>query len=59
MPQYSFPAAAQRHGSLSQEQQMELMDVLESEGMGEIDAFLGAPMGLSQSQNGMEGIRWD
>jgi hypothetical protein len=35
---------------------MELMDVLETEGMGEIDAFLNAPVGLSQ--NGMEGIRW-
>ncbi|OIW31639.1 hypothetical protein CONLIGDRAFT_572141 [Coniochaeta ligniaria NRRL 30616] len=43
-------------GSLSQEQQMELMDALETEGMGEMDAFLHAPMGLSQ--NGMEGIRW-
>lgn len=52
--QYSFPA--QRQGSLSQEQQVELMDVLETEGMGDIDAFLHAPMGLSQ--NGMEGIRW-
>lgn len=52
--QYSFPA--QRQGSLSQEQQVELMDVLETEGLGDIDAFLHAPMGLSQ--NGMEGIRW-
>jgi hypothetical protein len=52
--QYAFPT--QRQGSLSQEQQMELMDVLETEGMGDIDAFLHAPMGLSQ--NGMEGIRW-
>ncbi|KAB5536015.1 fungal-specific transcription factor domain-containing protein [Coniochaeta sp. 2T2.1] len=57
--QYAFPPTAtaqQRQGSLSQEQQMELMDVLETEGLGEIDAFLQAPIGLSR--DGMEGIRW-
>jgi len=54
--QYSF-AEQQRQGSLSQSQQMELMGVLESEeGLGEIDAFLGAPMGLGR--DGMEGVRW-
>lgn len=54
-PHFAFP---DRHGSLSQEQQMELMDVLETEGMGVMDAFLHAPMGLSQSQSVMEGIHW-
>jgi len=37
-PQYVFPP--ERHGSLSVEQQDELMGVLETEGMSEIDAFL-------------------
>lgn len=53
--QYAFPNPG-RQGSLSQQQQSELMDVLETEGLGEIDAFLQAPVGLSG--NGMDGIRW-
>ena len=35
-----FGFAEGRHGSLSQQQQMELMDVLENEGMTDIDAYL-------------------
>ncbi len=53
--QYSFPQ--ERHGSLSQEQQMELMDVLETEGIGEIETFLSAGMGLGGG--GIDGgVRW-
>jgi hypothetical protein len=45
MPQFHhFNFAPERSGSLSVEQQVELMDVLESEGIGEIDAFLNAGM---------------
>lgn len=42
-----------RHGSLSVEQQSELMDVLETEGMNDIDSFLnlGGP-------GGNAGIQW-
>ncbi|KAH8897694.1 hypothetical protein GQ53DRAFT_778010 [Thozetella sp. PMI_491] len=53
--QYSFPP--ERQGSLSQEQQMELMDVLENQGMQDIDAFLNMGMGLGGS--GVDGaVRW-
>ena len=41
-----MPLDPQRQGSLSQEQQMELMDVLETEGMGDIDTFLSMGIGL-------------
>lgn len=40
MPPYGFLQG--RHGSLSHSQQMELMNVLETEGAGDIDAFLNA-----------------
>ncbi|KIH92860.1 hypothetical protein SPBR_02603 [Sporothrix brasiliensis 5110] len=40
------PVNLQRQGSLSHEQQMELMDVLETEGMGDIDTFLNMGIGL-------------
>lgn len=46
----SFPGEYQfsqrRHGSLSQEQQLELSGMLEAEGMSDIDTFLSATMGL-------------
>jgi hypothetical protein len=48
MNQYNFPGF-ERHGSLSQEQQVELMDVLETQGMGEMDALL---MGLGNGAAG-------
>ncbi|EKJ76724.1 hypothetical protein FPSE_03135 [Fusarium pseudograminearum CS3096] len=38
VPQFDYGFA--RHGSLTQSQQLELMNVLETEGMGDIDAFL-------------------
>jgi hypothetical protein len=44
----------ERHGSLSHEQQLELMDVLEAEGMSDIDSFLN--MGMGQVGNG--GVPW-
>ncbi|EPE10570.1 fungal specific transcription factor domain-containing protein [Ophiostoma piceae UAMH 11346] len=47
-----MPLNPQRHGSLSQEQQMELMDVLETEGMGDIDTFLNMGIGLGGSAGG-------
>lgn len=52
-----FGFAAQRHGSLTADQQMELMNMLETDGVGEINNFLGADM------NGMGGpdgnMRWN
>jgi hypothetical protein len=45
MSQFSLPGF-ERHASLTQEQQMELMGVLESQGMGEMDALL---MGLGDN----------
>lgn len=55
MQQYDFPM--DRQGSLTQEQQMELMSVLETEGMGEINSFLNMDMGLSSE--GLDGrVRW-
>jgi len=66
--QYSFhPGQMERHGSLSLEQQTELMDVLETEGMSDIDAFLNINMGgmgmggpPAQAGNGASGagVRW-
>ncbi|CAK7262918.1 hypothetical protein SEPCBS57363_000301 [Sporothrix epigloea] len=41
------PLNPQRQGSLSQEQQMELMDVLETEGMSDIDQFFTMGTGLT------------
>jgi hypothetical protein len=53
--EYGFPIT-ERHGSLSQQQQMELLDALETDGILEIDTFLQAPLGVNGS--GMEGIQW-
>ena len=45
-----------RHGSLSHEQQLELMDVLETEGMQDIDTFLSiGPLGLAGGAGGQGG----
>lgn len=58
---YSFhPGQMERHGSLSQEQQMELMDVLETEGMSDIDAFLNINLGMGgDARNGAgNSVRW-
>ncbi|KAG6014742.1 hypothetical protein E4U43_006202 [Claviceps pusilla] len=46
---YGFLSA--RQGSLSQSQQMELMNVLETEGVGDIDAFLNGG-------SNMTGVQW-
>ncbi|KAK3688038.1 fungal-specific transcription factor domain-containing protein [Podospora appendiculata] len=48
--QYPFSSQG-RQGSLTQEQQLELMNVLETEGMHEIDAFLNVGMDVN--------IRWN
>jgi len=54
---YQFSHQQQRHGSLSHEQQMELMEVLETEGMSDIDTFLSAGVGLTGG--GVDGSdRW-
>jgi hypothetical protein len=53
--EYGFPNT-ERLGSLSQQQHMELLNALETDGLLEIDAFLQAPPGLNAS--GMEGIQW-
>ncbi|KAK4121651.1 hypothetical protein N657DRAFT_577122 [Parathielavia appendiculata] len=42
----------ERHGSLSHEQQLELMDVLEAEGMSDIDSFLNMGLGLGGQGQG-------
>lgn len=43
----------ERHGSLSQEQQFELMDVLENEGMSDINTYLNLGMDFSMGNTGM------
>ncbi|KAK3353283.1 fungal-specific transcription factor domain-containing protein [Lasiosphaeria hispida] len=54
-PQYMY--SQERHGSLSQDQQMELNRILEADGGQEIDTFLSAGMGLGGS--GLDGgPRW-
>ncbi|KAK3292128.1 fungal-specific transcription factor domain-containing protein [Chaetomium fimeti] len=51
-----------RHGSLSHEQQLELMDVLETEGMSDIDSFLNLGMGgaggAGGGMGGPGGVQW-
>lgn len=64
-----LPDGFERHGSLSAEQQLEMMDVLEAEGMGDIDNFLAGLSafgqqpagGVGQQQVGVgvgDGLRW-
>jgi hypothetical protein len=54
---YQFPQ--ERQGSLSQEQQLELMDVLETEGMSDINSFLSHNMGLGGGGGIDGGVRWN
>ncbi len=49
------PLNPQRQGSLSQEQQMELLDVLETEGMEDIDAFLSLGIGMGDAGGNGDG----
>ncbi|KAK7715141.1 hypothetical protein SLS64_003838 [Diaporthe eres] len=59
MPQ-GFGFAAQRHGSLSADQQMELMNILETDGVGEINNFLGMDLSGLGGAPGPDGnIRWN
>ena len=54
-----LPLNPQRQGSLSQEQQMELMDVLETEGMSDIDQFLTMGTGLTGIKSEeADGLNW-
>jgi len=53
---YSFVTT--RHGSLSQEQQMELMGVLETQGLSDIDSFLSMGMGLEGGAPAGGGVTW-
>lgn len=54
-----FGFAAQRHGSLSADQQIELMNILETDGVGEINTFLGMDMSGIGGNPGPDGnIRW-
>lgn len=54
-----FGFAAQRHGSLSADQQIELMNILETDGVGEINHFLGMDMSGIGGNPGPDGIiRW-
>lgn len=54
-----FGFAAQRHGSLSADQQVELMNILETDGVGEINNFLGMDMSGIGGNPGPDGhIRW-
>jgi hypothetical protein len=46
----------ERHGSLSHEQQLELMDVLETEGMSDIDSFLNLGHGGMHGYG--QGVQW-
>ncbi|KAL2258065.1 hypothetical protein VTK26DRAFT_8770 [Humicola hyalothermophila] len=57
---YPFANVSARHGSLSQEQQLELMDVLETEGMNDIDSFLSMGMGIGPGPGGLNegGVGW-
>lgn len=53
---YGF--AAERHGSLSADQQVELMGILETDGVGEINNFLGLNMSGIGGAPGPDGLRW-
>jgi hypothetical protein len=56
--QYGY--LAERHGSLSQQQQLELMDVLENEGMSDIDAYLNMGSTSLASGSAADGnVQWD
>ncbi|KAI1077115.1 fungal-specific transcription factor domain-containing protein [Whalleya microplaca] len=59
--QYSNGLPPERQGSLSQEQQMELMDVLENEGMTDIDTYLNMRMEFPNNlmENANAGLNWN
>lgn len=58
MPGFGF--AAERHGSLSVDQQVELMNILETDGVGEINQFLGMDMsGISGAPSPGGDLRWN
>ncbi|KAJ4424070.1 hypothetical protein N0V82_001317 [Gnomoniopsis sp. IMI 355080] len=59
MPPGGFGFGAQRHGSLSADQQVELMGILETDGVGEINNFLGMDMSGIGGSLGPDGhVRW-
>ncbi|KAI2472977.1 fungal-specific transcription factor domain-containing protein [Annulohypoxylon bovei var. microspora] len=49
----------ERQGSLSQEQQIELMDVLENEGMTDIDTYLNMGMAYQNFMGNDQGLHWN
>jgi len=53
---YQFSHQQQRQGSLTQEQQLELMDVLETEGMSDINTFMSHGMGGLGGDGGGGGL---
>ncbi|KAH9987437.1 fungal-specific transcription factor domain-containing protein [Xylariaceae sp. FL0662B] len=59
--QYTNGLPPERQGSLSQEQQIELMDVLENEGMTDIDTYLNMGMGYPNNIMGNTGagMNWN
>jgi hypothetical protein len=58
IPGGAFNFAQQRQGSLSQEQQLELMEVLDSQGIGDIDAFLNMGPSMIGGPGIDDGVRW-
>ncbi|KAI0152516.1 fungal-specific transcription factor domain-containing protein [Hypoxylon sp. NC0597] len=57
--QYSNGLPPDRQGSLSQEQQIELMDVLENEGMTDIDTYLNMGMTYPNMMGNIDqGLNW-
>ncbi|KUI68985.1 Positive regulator of purine utilization [Cytospora mali] len=55
-----FGFGAERHGSLSVDQQVELMQILETDGVGEINNFLGMDMsGISGAPSPNGNIGWN
>lgn len=57
-PGFGFPG--ERHGSLSVDQQVELMNILETDGVGEINNFLGMDMsGISGVPSPDGNLRWN
>lgn len=58
MPGFGF--APERHGSLSVDQQVELMNILETDGVGEINQFLGMNMnGIGGAPSPGGDLRWN
>lgn len=56
---FSHGLPPERQGSLSQEQQIELMDVLENEGMTDIDAYLNMNMAYQNFMGNDQGLQWN